>query len=156
VYTILLIEGDPDARSRAKQAFSTGAPHVRLCIVDGGAAGLAYLAGLGAYADRAAYPIPQLVLLDLDLPDRAAFDVLRWSKAKPPLERIPMIVRTSRAGTGEVEEAQALGATACLSKSGGGLPMPGLAKRKHDRDEPRRTVSLGATRARATEISSRT
>lgn len=157
LYTILLIEGDPDARSRAKRAFSTGAPHVRLCTVSDGAAGLAYLAGVGTYANRAAYPIPQLVLLDLDLPDRAAFDVLRWSEAKPPLERIPMIVRTARAGTGDADEAEALGATACLTKTSGGLPLPSLAKRKRDGHEPRATgVYEQQQMTRATGISSQT
>jgi CheY-like chemotaxis protein len=133
VYTILLIEGDPDARSRAKRAFSTGAPHVRLCVVNGSVEGLAYLSGVGGYADRVAYPIPQLVLLDLDLPLRGAFDILRWAQAKPPLERIPMIVRTSSSAAGEIEEASALGATACLPKHEAKLSISGPAKRRQAR-----------------------
>ena len=129
MYTILLIEGDPDARSRAKRAFSTGAPHVRLCVVDSSVEGVAYLAGVGTYADRAAYPVPQLVLLDLDLPHGAAFDVLQWSNAKPPLERVPMIVRTSSASTDEIEGARALGATACLPKNESKLSISGMPKK---------------------------
>jgi CheY-like chemotaxis protein len=132
VYTILLIEGDPEARSRAKRAFSTGAPHVRLCVVNGSVEGLAYLSGVGAYTDRVAYPIPQLVLLDLDLPERGAFDVLYWTQAKPPLERIPMIVRSSRGASAEIEEARALGATACLPKHDAKLGISGFAKKNRD------------------------
>lgn len=56
---------------------------------------LDYLFGRGRYADRRAYPLPDLVLLDLGLPGVDGFTVLRELKAAPILKRLPVVILTS-------------------------------------------------------------
>ncbi len=56
---------------------------------------LDYLFGRGRYADRRAFPLPDLVLLDLGLPGVDGFTVLRELKAAPILKRLPVVILTS-------------------------------------------------------------
>ena len=43
------------------------------------------------YADRKAYPLPGLVLLDLNLPYWSGLEVLEWSAQQPALRRLPVV-----------------------------------------------------------------
>lgn len=61
---------------------------------DGGDA-LDYVFGRGAYADRAAYPVPDLILLDLKMPGIDGFEVLRRIKEAPDVKRVPVVMLTS-------------------------------------------------------------
>lgn len=60
-----------------------------------GSDALDYLFGRGRYADRRAFPLPDLVLLDLGLPGVDGFTVLRELKAAPILKRLPVVILTS-------------------------------------------------------------
>lgn len=79
-YTGLLITENSDDRSRVVLAFVKTAAHVRLCIAGHAAEAHAYLRGAGTYADRDAYPMPQLILLDLELPQKSGLKILQWLK----------------------------------------------------------------------------
>ena len=76
-----------------------------------------YLSGISVYADRDACPIPQLILLDLDLPHRSGFDAPEWLRAEPRFNTIPVIVLTASHHASEIDGAYALGASSCLLKS---------------------------------------
>jgi len=114
--TVLLIGGTLDEPSRLKFAFSSAAPSVSLRMVQTARESQAYPSGIDAYADRAGYPIPRLILLDLDVAQRSGLEVLQWVKTKPGLRQIPVIVLTSGESS-DVEQAYALGASSCLLKS---------------------------------------
>lgn len=64
-------------------------------VVPTGQEALDYLFGRGQYADREAYPLPRLILLDLKLPGIDGFEVLRRIKTAPVLKRLPVIILTS-------------------------------------------------------------
>ena len=70
-------------------------------VVKNGQEALDYLFGRGKYADREAYPVPRLVLLDLKLPGIDGFEVLRQIKATPVLKRLPVIILTSSKEEGD-------------------------------------------------------
>src|SRR5439155_2314307 len=69
------------------------------------------------YADRAEYPLPGLVLLDLALPVMNGFDVLRWIRTQPPLAAIRVVVLTASSNVRDVTLAYQLGACSFLVKS---------------------------------------
>jgi CheY-like chemotaxis protein len=49
---------------------------------------IAYLDGSGAYSDRRTHPMPDLIILDLRLPNRNGFEVLEWLQTKTPRPRV--------------------------------------------------------------------
>jgi CheY-like chemotaxis protein len=113
--TVLLIGGAPNERCW-KLAFLRGAPNVSLRTVPTTAECQAYLSGVDAYADRDGYPMPRLILVDLDVSQGTGLEFLEWLKAKPGLMRIPVFVLTSAVESGDVDQAYALGARSCLLK----------------------------------------
>jgi DNA-binding response OmpR family regulator len=60
---------------------------------------------------------PNLILLDLILPKKDGFEVLKELKADAGMKDIPVIVLTNLEGVGDVEKALTLGATTYLVKA---------------------------------------
>jgi len=60
---------------------------------------------------------PDLILLDLILPKKDGFEVLKDLKADEKTKNIPVIVLTNLEGIGDVEKALSLGATTYLVKT---------------------------------------
>jgi CheY-like chemotaxis protein len=91
---ILLAEDNPNDveafRISLGQARVLNGLHV---VPDGGAA-LRYLKGEGDYADREKSPLPGLIFLDLNLPERTGLDVLREVRDDPNLSEIPVVILT--------------------------------------------------------------
>jgi CheY-like chemotaxis protein len=93
--TILVVEDTEDDvffLKRALKAASIGNP---VQVVDDGQKAIDYLSGLGPYADRDAYPLPFLVLLDLKLPLVMGLDVLKWIRERREFDPVLVAVLTS-------------------------------------------------------------
>ncbi len=75
-----------------------------------------YLFGRARYADREAYPFPNLVLLDLKLPGIDGFEVLRQIKSTPLLKRLPVVILTSSKEEGDRALSYDIGANSYLVK----------------------------------------
>src|SRR5207237_9830473 len=67
-------------------------------------------------ADRSAHPMPQLPMLDLKRPRLNGFEVLHWLKTQPGLRRLLVIVFSSSADAGDINQAYDLGANSYLVK----------------------------------------
>src|ERR1041385_5320211 len=76
--TILLVEDDAKDVTLAEFALKRILPGIQINIVTDGLKAVNYLAGDWPYADRSKYPMPDVVLLDLQLPLLHGFDVVRW------------------------------------------------------------------------------
>jgi len=85
-------------------------------VAPNGQAALDYMFGRGPYADRNAYPLPSLILLDLKLPGVDGFEVLRQIKSAPILKRIPVIILTSSKEEGDRALTYDIGANSYLVK----------------------------------------
>lgn len=85
-------------------------------VAGGGQEALDYLFGRGKFADRAAYPMPDIVLLDLKMPEVDGFEVLRQTKVSAAIRRIPVIVLTSSVEDGDRALAYDIGANSYLVK----------------------------------------
>lgn len=78
-------------------------------VVDG-LEGITYLAGISPFDDRRTYPVPDLVLLDLVMPEADGLEVLCWLKEQEPSLQVPMIVFMASPSPHDMERARELGA----------------------------------------------
>jgi len=94
-----------------------GVPSPLFAVNDGEEA-IRYLAGEGEFSDRAKYPFPSLLLLDLKMPRYDGFDVLDWMTKHPKLKRLWVTVFTSSGEPQDVNRAYDLGANSYVVKPG--------------------------------------
>jgi DNA-binding response OmpR family regulator len=76
---------------------------------------IAYLNGIAYYHDRTEYPLPGVIVLDLDLPGVDGFDALAWLRATK-FHRIPVIVISSEEKIDALHAAVRFGADAWMLK----------------------------------------
>lgn len=88
-----------------------------LVRVEHGEAAIDYLAGKEPYADRAKNPWPDLMLLDLKMPRKDGFAVLRWRQENRGFTRVPVVVFSSSNLPDDIARAYALGANSYVVKS---------------------------------------
>lgn len=91
-----------------------------------------YLKGDGAFADRATYPLPGMLVLDIKMPHLSGLEVLRWVRAHPGCAVIPIIILTSSAHPKDVAEAFANGVNAYFLKPRTPEEMRDLLQLIHD------------------------
>jgi CheY-like chemotaxis protein len=85
--------------------------------VPGGVEAIAYLNGDPPYHDRALYPLPAAVLLDISMAHVDGFEVLGWIRQQPRFENLTVIMLTGSSATIDEESAHLLGATEFFVKS---------------------------------------
>ncbi len=93
--TILMAEDDPDDRHIVGQAFLTIGGEWDLRFVEDGEELIHYLCRTGKYADSLHAPIPEFILLDLNMPKKDGRQALAEIKADPDLRGIPVVIWTT-------------------------------------------------------------
>jgi len=116
---VLHIDDDPNDTELFRAAVRKAQADFQLQNVHDGEQAIAYLSGSGAFADRARYGRPALILLDLKMPRASGFEVLRWIRARPDLLDVPVIVLSGSELQEDVRRAYALGANSYLVKPSG-------------------------------------
>lgn len=116
-FTVLLVEDDLNDIFLVKRAFKLAQVKNPLQIVTDGQEALLYLKGEGKYADRAHYPLPKLMVMDIKMPRKTGFEVLEWVKnSGKPLRRIPIVIVSSSDNPDDINRAYELGANAYMVK----------------------------------------
>jgi CheY-like chemotaxis protein len=113
---ILLAEDREEEVLLIRRAFREANFLNPLHVVQDGEEAIAYLEGKGKYANRDEYPLPALLLLDLKMPRKDGFEVLRWIRHHPQLRTLRVVVLTSSDHTADVNRAYQLGANSFLVK----------------------------------------
>jgi len=85
-------------------------------IATSGEEALDYLYREGKYEDRKEYPLPDLILLDLNMPGINGFEVLKRIRNTPEVNRIPVIILTASKEEGDRTLAYDLGTNNYLVK----------------------------------------
>src|SRR4029078_6111613 len=98
---ILLAEDDDNDVFLIRSAFHAAGIVTPIHAVRDGYEAIAYLKGAGKYAQRAEYPLPSLLLLDLKMPGKNGFEVLEWIRAELTLQSLRVIVLTGSTHTTE-------------------------------------------------------
>ena len=114
--TVLIVDDDADELRLTERVIAAVSPHLMIKGVRSGEEMIDYLEGERGFSDRATFPYPVLILLDLRMPGMHGFEVLAWLGHHPPHNEVPVVVLT---GSGEMivaQQAYALGARSFLTK----------------------------------------
>lgn len=106
---VLLVDDTPADRELAREAFGD---HEQNVIVDTCASGDRALAFLRAPGTT----LPDVMLLDLNMPGLTGFEVLAQLKDDPHLRVIPVVILSSSAVTSDIDRAYTLHASSYLIK----------------------------------------
>jgi CheY-like chemotaxis protein len=110
---ILLVEDNPADVRLTMKAFEEGGIGVRVTVAEDGERALEILRRQGEYA-RA--PMPDLILLDLNLPKVDGREVLAAVKEDPELRQIPVIVLTGSNARADILTSYRLHANCYIRK----------------------------------------
>jgi CheY-like chemotaxis protein len=86
--------------------------------VMGGKQAIDYLNGEGPYSDRDRFPLPQLILLDLKMPEVTGFEVLSWIRQQNHIRSTPVVILSGSVWSRDAARAYQLGANSYLQKPG--------------------------------------
>jgi two-component system response regulator len=92
---ILLVEDNADDEALTLRALKKNNIRNRIVVARNGVEALDYLFGTGAYEGRDLTVMPQLTLLDLNLPMVDGLEVLRRLRANASTRLLPVVILTS-------------------------------------------------------------
>ena len=110
---LLLVEDNPGDVRLTKEAFKAGEVNVSLNVVRDGVEAIDFLRQRGAFKSAR---LPDLILLDLNLPLRSGREVLSEIKADPNLKKIPVLVMTTSQADQDIDCAYSLNANCYITK----------------------------------------
>lgn len=123
---MLLVEDDADDAQLLCDAVRSGRTAIDVSVVGDGRKAVEYLRREGEFRSAAR---PDLILLDLHLPVKGGFEVLREIKGDAKLRVIPVITLTSSADNKDVWDAYEAGANCYVSKPVGLGAVSDLVRR---------------------------
>ncbi|MEO5960420.1 MAG: response regulator [Opitutaceae bacterium] len=113
---VLYAEDDENDVFFMERAFSKLKLRGALRVVQNGRAAVDYLSGTRAYVDRAKYPLPNLLLLDVKMPEMSGLEVLKWARERPAFQPLPILLFTSSTQRSDIEFSRAHEASGYLVK----------------------------------------
>jgi CheY-like chemotaxis protein len=115
--TVLLVEDDPDDVWLITRALTPWSTNLRVQVVHDGEEAIRYLSGSAPFTDRAVYPMPSIVLLDIQLPGLDGLGVLKWIRESPRLTGMIVIMLTGSESPAQMRLAYDLHVNSFLKKT---------------------------------------
>ncbi|MCK8490845.1 MULTISPECIES: response regulator [Spirosoma] len=112
---ILLVDDDEDDRYLTREAFHQHYPSSRISFAEDGEDLLDFLNYKGRYA-QSGHTLPELILLDLNMPRKDGREALREIKANDELRHIPIVVLTTSDAKDDIETSYFNGANSFITK----------------------------------------
>lgn len=113
---ILLVEDSASDEALALRALEKAHILNQVVVARDGAGALDFLFARGVYAERDASDLPQVVLLDVNLPKIGGLEVLRQIRADQHLRSLPVVILTSSKEDGDILNGYGLGANSYIVK----------------------------------------
>ena len=114
--TILIVEDSPDDAMIVGLTFQEAGINNPMEFVEDGEQAIDYLLGQGRYTDRHRWPLPLLVILDLNLPRFDGIEVLASSERILTEHEIPVVVLSVSDHAVDRDRAVELGASHVIRK----------------------------------------
>jgi CheY-like chemotaxis protein len=112
----LVVEDDPNEAFLMLRAMDKADIFAPLPIMKSAEEAIDYVAGAGPYSDRAEYPLPSIVLLDLKLPRKSGFAVLDYIRSRPELRRLKVVILSASTLPEDINRAYESKADAFFTK----------------------------------------
>jgi len=112
-FAILMIDDDEEDFILVNEALKSKGLKVDLYWAEDGDEAMNFLFHRGEYANA---PTPNLILLDLNMPGKNGFEVLRDLKAHEGLRKIPVVILTSSRDQRDVSRGYNIGASSIMLK----------------------------------------
>ena len=113
LFRILLVEDNSGDVYLFRLALEIAKLNFELIVIDDGAAALAFVRGEGKYAGR---PVPDLAVLDLNLPKHEGAEVLEAIRQSQDLANIPVVITSSSASPHDRTKTEHLGVERYINK----------------------------------------
>ncbi len=113
---ILLVEDNPDDEALTLRALKKNQIANRIDITRDGSEALDYLFAKGKYQHLKDETLPQLVLLDLNLPKINGHEVLKQLRNNDRTHRIPVVILTSSSEDSDIISSYGSGANSYIRK----------------------------------------
>jgi len=113
---ILLVEDNPNDVELTLRAFEKSNVINEIVVACDGELALHYLFATGPHADRDRTMMPEVVLLDMELPKIDGLGVLRRMRADERTKRLPVVMLTSSKEEKDVVTSYDLGANSFVRK----------------------------------------
>ena len=113
---ILVAENNPDDAFFLRAAFEQAEMEASVNFVHNGQELLDYLRGEPPFGNPVVYPLPNMLLLDLDLPGMNGFRFLAWLRKESRLQDLLVVVLSGSGAGSDLERAYGLGAVDYLVK----------------------------------------
>lgn len=114
--SILLVEDNPDDVDLTIMAFEKSRVSNEVVVVNDGVEALDYLFGTGDYAGRDTNIMPQVILLDLNMPRMDGLEFLRRIRADEKTMLLPVVILTTSNEDKDRIASYALGANSYVRK----------------------------------------
>jgi len=124
---LLVAEDDENDIALLNLALQRAGVRAHVRFVRDGQEALDYLEGVPPFSNRDHYPFPTLLLLDLKMPRLNGFDVLRWLRQHPELNRLTVIILSASDLPSDVNLAYDLGANSYALKPNNPQKLTDLA-----------------------------
>ena len=112
----LVAEDNPNDLELLMHSVRNSGLRVDVKVATDGEEAIEYLLGKGKFADRANYPFPDVVVLDLKMPRIDGLQVLRWLRQHPQFADLPTIMLSGSGLEKDVQEAYKLGVSTYFTK----------------------------------------
>ncbi len=99
---ILLVEDNEGDILLTKEALEDARIHIHLSVVNDGKEAIDFLSKQGKYADA---DLPDLLLLDVNLPKKNGHEVLKYVKADEGLKHIPVIMLSTSSSQRDINQS---------------------------------------------------
>ena len=114
--TILLVEDNPDDELLTRRALKKSNICNEVVVARDGVEALDYLFAIGTHEGRGSAAVPQIILLDLDLPKVDGLEVLTRIRSDERTKRLPTVILTSSEDQEDIVEGYGLGANGYVRK----------------------------------------
>jgi CheY-like chemotaxis protein len=115
-FVLLLLEDSEEDVFLFQRAVTKLGRTVTLRCVRDGAAAQQYLLGEDRFANREEFPMPTVILSDLQLPGMGGLQFLHWLRNQPLLRALPCVVFSGSANPLDVQSAYEGGVTSFIVK----------------------------------------